>query len=310
VLDAELAAMLALDDVQQGSDVTGLSPAVARRRMAEAFAIVDAAAPAGVSAEERTAGPLPLRVYTPAGLVSPSPGLVYFHGGGYVTGDRDTHDGLCRRLALGARARVVSVDYRLAPEHRFPAQLEDGADALAWVFSHAEPLGIDPARVGVAGDSAGGNLAAVLALRAAAQGPKLALQALLYPPTDATRASPSHAALGGRYLLTGPVIDWYYAHWLGDARDELLGHPEVSPLFAESLAGAAPALVYTAGFDPLCDEGEAYAERLREAGVRVRLRSYPTLVHGFALMTGAVGAARRAVEEIAAEIGAELRRSA
>ena len=221
-----------------------------------------------VPTEDRTvpgpAGEIPVRVYRPV-TDSALPVVVFFHGGGWVIGDLDSHDTVCHRLAAGVPAVVVSVAYRLAPEHRFPAAVEDCEAATRWVSDHAGALGGDPDRLAVAGDSAGGNLAAVVALRARdAGGPPLAFQLLVYPVTDATRSQPSYTENGTGYLLEADTMRWFYDHYLGGADP---ARADVSPLFAPDLAGLPPALVVTAEFDPLRDEGEAYAERLRQAGV-------------------------------------------
>jgi acetyl esterase len=306
-LDPQIAAVLAIDDVQASSDLTHDTPPVARLRLAHEIRVVEAPPPPGVEAIDRYApGPassIPVRVYTPEGLGAPSPAVVFFHGGGWVTGSVATHDAFCRRLAVGARCRVASVDYRLAPEHRFPAAVDDALAGYLWVARRAGDLGVDPARIAVAGDSAGGNLAAVVARRARGDAHPPALQVLVYPGLDMTCSRASHASLGEGYFLTRAAIAWYRGHYMGGA--DLL-HPDASPLFASDLAGVAPALVYGAGFDPLRDEAKDYADRLREAGVRAEHREHGSLVHGFALMT-ALDAPRRATDEIIADVGRALR---
>lgn len=308
-LDEQLAVMLGLLDLQPGSDLSRFPPGKVRAKFIEQVGIADAPPPAGVHAEDRSlpgpAGALSVRLYTPEGLETPSPAVVYLHGGGWSTCGLATHDGFCRRFAVEARCRVVAVVYRLAPEHRYPAAVEDALAAFRWVMAHAGELEIEPARVAVSGDSAGGNLSAVLSLRTRGEPHRPALQVLLYPATDATRSLPSQALYKDGYFLTGRLMDWFYRHYLGGS--EHLRHPDVSPLFAEDLRGAPPALIYTAGNDILRDEGRAYAERLREAGVSVAYREFESLIHGFNVMTGASEAARRAVEEIARETGRWLR---
>jgi acetyl esterase len=248
-------------------------------------------------------GPIPLRVYRPASVADATrlPALVFFHGGGWVIGDLDTHDTLCRQLTAEAGISVVSVDYRLAPEHKFPAAADDAWAAIRWVAAHAAELGVDGARLAVGGDSAGGNLAAVVALMARdAGGPALALQALLYPVTDVAAESRSYADLADGYLLTREGMRWFIAHYLDRAAEG--GDWRASPLRATSLAGVAPALVVTAGFDPLRDEGDAYAARLREAGVSVDHVCFGGMIHGFVPMGKLIETGNRAVTLIAASL--------
>ena len=242
-------------------------------------------------------GDIPIRVYTPAGQL-PLPLLVYFHGGGWVVGGIETHDGLCRQLANKAKAVVVSVDYRLAPEHPFPAAPEDSYAATRWVAEHARDLGGDAARIAVAGDSAGGNLAAVVSLMARDRGgPRLVHQVLIYPVVDAPCGNASYRDNANDYLLTAEMMDWFWNHY--GAADR---HPLACPLRAPSLRELPPALVFTAEFDPLRDEGEAYAARLREDGVPVRLERYDGMIHGFFGMTALLEPARRAVDDAAATL--------
>jgi len=243
-------------------------------------------------------GPLPSRLYVPHGAApAPRPLLVYFHGGGWVIGDLDTHDGPCRFLAAETGFAVLSVGYRLAPEYPFPAPLEDAFAAYRWAVEQARELDADPKRIAVAGDSAGGNLAAALCLLARDGGwPSPALQALIYPVTDAVGDQRSRELFADGFLLTRADMDWFEGHYLppGTAEDD----PRVSVLRAPDLAGLPPAFLITAGFDPLRDEGEAYAARLREAGVRVALRRHPGLIHGFANMTVVSSDARAAMHEL------------
>jgi len=252
-------------------------------------------------------GRFALRGYWPA-LAAPEarlPALVYYHGGGWVIGDLDTHDVLCRELANAVRCAVFAVDYRLAPEHPFPAAVEDACDALAWVAENADALGVDAARLAVGGDSAGGNLAAVAALAARDAGrPKLAAQLLVYPATDQHGGFPSHERNAEGYLLTRQAIEYFRGHYLPDAR--LWGDWRASPLRAPDHRAVAPAFVLTAGFDPLRDEGLAYAERLAEAGVEVSYREYPDMIHGFLLFGGVLARAREALVECAAWLAARL----
>jgi acetyl esterase len=245
-------------------------------------------------------GRLRLRLYRPSGRRSVRrPTLVFFHGGGFVVGDVDTHDQLCRWLCRVVDAVVVSVDYRLAPEHPFPAAVEDAVAAAAWVADHAAHLGGDPARLAVAGDSAGGNLATVVAQAwrdgAGDRRPSLAAQLLIYPAVDLVddggRRYPSRVEHAAGYLLTGDDLRWFGAHYLGDAdpRD-----PRVSPAHGE-LAELPPAVIVTAEFDPLRDEAEAYADALVSAGVRVVRRRFDGLIHGFAALAALSPACAAAV---------------
>ena len=243
------------------------------------------------------AGEVPLRVYTPAGE-GPFPVVVYFHGGGWVIGDLDVVDRPCRTLANATGAVVASVDYRLAPEHPFPAAFDDCYAATSWVAAHADELGGDPARVVVAGDSAGGNLAAAVAIAARDRGgPPLAGQLLVYPATDLDFSRPSYRENHEGYLLNTASVQWFWAHYLGaaDPGDD----PRAWPMRAEDLTGVAPAFVATAEYDPLRDEGEAYADRLRAAGVPVVLQRYDGMIHAFFWALGAIPSGRRLVDDLA-----------
>jgi acetyl esterase/lipase len=239
-----------------------------------------------------------LRVYRPV-AAEVLPALVYFHGGGWTIGDLDTHDVLCRQLALGARCAVFSVDYRLAPEHPFPAAVDDCVAATRYVAEHARELNVRGIAVG--GDSAGGNLAAAVSLLARDAGsPTLAFQLLIYPATDQRCASASHERNAQGYLLTRDSIQYFRRAYLPNERDWL--DWRASPLLARSHANLPPALIITAGYDPLLDEGRAYAERLREAGVEVEYREYADMVHGFVLFGGVLDTANAAVAECCAAL--------
>jgi acetyl esterase len=244
------------------------------------------------------AGGVGARLYVPHGAAAGSPLLVYFHGGGFVCGDLDTHEAPCRFLAREAGIRVLSVDYRRAPEQPFPAAVGDGAAALRFAREQGATLGADPRRVAVGGDSAGGNLAAVTSLLGRDEGIPPACQLLIYPVTDWSRKAPSYKLFSDGFFLTERQMDWYRGHYLG-GRAEAERDWRASPLLAPELAGAAPAIVLVSGFDPLRDEGIAYAERLRAAGVEVDLRVYRGLVHGFANAVGAGRTAPAAMREAA-----------
>ena len=243
------------------------------------------------------AGAIPGRVYDPAPMAAPRPLVAYFHGGGWVQGDLETHHGLCARLALRAGAIVVAVDYRLAPEHKFPAAVDDCLDAYVWLRQHGDELGGDRARVAVAGDSAGGNLSAVVAQLAATRGvPVPTCQVLIYPATDFALDTASHRELADAHVIPRDRVVWYAQQYLRGAAD---GHDvRASPLRAPKLAGQPPALVITAGFDPLRDEGHAYAARLREAGVPVVDREYPGQIHAFVSLTKAIPQGMTCTDEI------------
>lgn len=250
--------------------------------------------------EDRTVpgpgGAIPVRLYAPR-ADAPLPLLVFYHGGGWVLLNLDTHDGLCRKLANAVGCAVVSVDYRLAPEHPFPAAAEDAHAAARWLADHAGELGLDPARVAVAGDSAGGNLATVTALMARDRGgPALRAQALIYPVTDASMSHPSVKENAEGYLLTRDGMEYFWGHYLNSPEDG--SNPYASPLAAPDLSGLPPALVITAEYDPLRDEGERYADRLREAGVQARLSRYAGTIHGFALLSDRLSLGRQAIAEV------------
>jgi len=239
---------------------------------------------------------IPVRSYRPV-TGTTLPALVFFHGGGWTIGDLDTHDVLCRQIAVGAGCAVFAVDYRLAPESPFPAAVEDSIAAARYVVENAGKLNIDPARVAVGGDSAGGNLAAVVSLTMKG---RIAFQLLIYPATDQRALHPSHERNGRGYLLTRESIDYFRASYL-PRRDDWTDW-RASPLLAPSLKDAAPALVLTAGFDPLLDEGREYAERLKREGVAAEYRNYPDMIHGFILMGGVLDTANAAVADCCAAL--------
>lgn len=241
-------------------------------------------------------GLLRVRLYTPHGP-GQFPLLVFFHGSGFVLCSLDTHDGMCRNLCAGAACIVASVDYRLAPEHKFPAGLDDCLHATRWAAANAAELGADPARIAVAGDSAGGNMAAVTGLRVRDEsGPGLCGQLLLYPVTDYhPPGTASYEANAEGYGLTRDTMKWFWAHYLSDASEG--AHPHASPLRAPDLSGLPPALVITAEYDPLRDEGEGYADKLRTAGVCTALTRYDGVNHGFMFWVGVVDKAGAAMNE-------------
>lgn len=241
------------------------------------------------------AGKIPVRIYTPAGD-GPKPGLMYFHGGGFVVCDLDSHDATCRELANGADCVVVSVDYRLAPESKFPAAPEDCYAATEWVYREARQLGIDGSRIAVAGDSAGGNLAAVVAMMSRDRGgPALVHQLLIYPVTDHRFETTSYKKNGSGYFLTESMMRWFWHHYLESESDG--DEPLASPLRAIDLSRLPSATVLTAEFDPLRDEGRAYAERLQAAGIDTTHIDYPGVFHGFFGMTAQIPRAQQAVDE-------------
>jgi acetyl esterase len=271
-----------------------LTPEQARSRVAQ-----DAATFAGPAVElgrvqqleiDGNGTPLRARLYVPAKAPSSGPLLVYYHGGGFVVGDLDTHDNSCRFLARQAGVRMLAIDYRLAPEHPFPAAFDDALAAFRFATTHAHELGADPQRIAVGGDSAGGNLAAGVAQLAAADERAPAFALLLYPWLDLAEKRSSYRLFGDRFYLTKSDLDWYRSHYL--AAPAAAADPRCSPLRAEDLKRLPPTYIATAGFDPLRDEGEEYAARLQEAGVQVALRRHPGLIHGF-FNTVAVGHAGR-----------------
>lgn len=239
--------------------------------------------------------PIPVRVYWPEDGKN-LPGLVYYHGGGWVFGTLDSIDRTMRALTNASGCVVVSVDYRLAPEHKFPAAAEDADAALRYVAEHPAEFSIDPNRIAVGGDSAGGNLAAVVCLIARDRGgPKIAFQLMIYPVTDYDDNRPSSVEFADGYLLTKNGMDYFWGHYLARPEDGL--HPHASPIKAQSLAGLPPALVITAECDPIRDQGEAYAQRLKEAGVLVERKRYEGAIHAFFNLAGVIDSGRQAVED-------------
>jgi acetyl esterase len=284
VLNRRVQAMLVLSE-RLGIRTDGQPESVAERRTAmRRGAALGMPVRTGLHVVDRRvpgpAGEIPVRIYRRFGLPETAPAIVYLHGGGWVTGDLDTHDGSCRLLADESECIVVAVDYRLAPEHPFPAGIDDAVAAYRWVNDHATELSIEPGRVGVMGDSAGANLAAVVAqVTRDTDVPAPVAQCLIYPATDAYLREPSHEIFANGFFLTRDSMEFFRSTYLPDQSD--WDSPLASPIEQTDLAGVAPALIVTAGFDPLRDEGRRYAEMLVEAGVPTRYRCYDDMVHGF-----------------------------
>jgi acetyl esterase len=308
-LDAEVQLALAMLRLAGHRNLDTMTPAEARadiRRNARIFA----GTPIPMARIEPLTLPgpataIPAQLYVPSAGGRPRALIVFYHGGGWVVGGLDTHDTTCRFLAREADALVLAVDYRLAPEHRFPAAVDDALSAFEWAVREAAALGGDPARVAVAGDSAGGNLAAVVSqLARAAGGPRPAAQLLIYPATDLTTKRESFRLFSSGFFLTERDVDWYKAQYAPDPT--AWPDPRLSPLLADDNHGLPPTIVATAGFDVLRDEGEEYARRLQHAGVRVELRRVAGQIHGFANATGVSPAAREAMRDLAGRLRAML----
>ena len=301
-----------LDLVKQAGrpSLDSLSPPEARQQFDETLPALDAKPAAMAEVRELQAsgphGAIPLRLYRPeSATATPGPLLVFFHGGGWVIGGLQSYDAVCRALAAKARCRVISVDYRLAPEHKFPTAVEDAFAALTWIAGNAADLGVDATRIAVGGDSAGGNLSAVVAqLARDTGGPALRFQLLIYPATDLRGGTESHREFADGYLLTSQLMRWFFDHYMRSEDDT--ANTLASPLLTQSLAGLPPALVLTAGFDPLQDEGKAYAARLAAEGVDTLHQHYPGMIHGFFNMSGVLDEAKRAIDEAAAALSAAL----
>jgi acetyl esterase len=306
-LAADVHVLLQIAKVARGDGVAeGVEVAAARLQRRREAETVGHRPPLPMAAVEDfeipgPAGAMAARRYVPPGAAAGSASLlVYYHGGGWVIGDLDTHDSPCRFLAAHSGAQVLAIDYRLAPEHPFPAAAEDAFAAYAWARANAAALGCDPGRVGVGGDSAGANLAAATCLLARDEElPAPAMQMLIYPIAETTEELPSRLTFGGGFLLTKPDMDFFENHYLPAGVDR--ADPRVSVLHAD-LANLPPAYVATAGFDPLRDEGEAYALRMREAGVPVTMRRHAGLVHTYANLTAICPSARAAMLEAAAAL--------
>jgi acetyl esterase len=302
-LDPQARAVLDQMAATGGPPINELSVNDARQASAALAAMQDLPEPVG-SVEDRTllgpGGAIPVRIYVPFGK-GPFPVLIYFHGGGWVIGDLESSDGLCRILTNAAGCIVVSVDYRLAPEHPFPAAADDAYHATLWAATNASSFGGDPSRIALCGDSAGGNLAAVVAQMARDRGkPAICFQLLIYPVTDAACDTPSYSENAEGYFLTRDAMQWFWNHYV--QRDADRNHPYASPLRASNLAGLPAALVITAEFDPLRDEGERYAERMRAAGIPVQLIRYDGMIHGFFTMSAMIDRGRIAIQQSAAAL--------
>lgn len=303
----EVRALLEAIEAEGGPAIETLSPVEARQAALDGLQAV-AGQPEEVGRVEdleipHPERPIPVRIYTPIGE-GPFPCLVYFHGGGWVVCDLDTHDVACRAIARQAGAVVVAVDYRLSPEYKFPAAVDDCYAATGWVAANAARLAVDPRRIAVGGDSAGGNLSTVMCLKSRDEGgPRLALQVLVYPVTNlASFDTPSYLEFAEGYYLTRAEMEWFRGHYL--ARIEDAQSPYASPLLAPDLRGLPPALVITAECDPLRDEGEAYAKRLAEAGVEVASTRYSGMIHPFFSLGGVLSAGRSAIQQVAAAVRA------
>lgn len=297
-----------LDTLAAMNPPSALSLTVDERRSALQHLLSFSGPPEAVGGvEDRTLpgaeGPLTIRIYTPAAGRSAEtlPGLIYFHGGGLVAGSLDTHDPICRSLANASACRVLSVDYRLAPEHPFPAAVADGRAATTWIAAHALEWGVDPERLGICGDSAGATLAAVVCqAMAASQQVRLALQFLLCPIMDFAAESDSRRSFARGYLVDEATLQHDLKHYLGAGADR--ADPRISPLRAADLRALPPTAIHTAEFDPLRDEGQAYAERLQAAGVRTIYRCHPGMIHLFYGMGGIIPYAGAAFEQMGADI--------
>lgn len=302
-LDTECQLLLRLQRVAREPVIESLPIPQGRRALVKQSRVVGGRQPVG-AVHEVTVGGVPGRFYEPSGVGAGSPLLVFFHGGGWVYGDLESHDAVCRFLAERADVRVIAVDYRCAPEAPFPAAYDDCLGAYADIVERAEEWQVDPARVAVGGDSAGGNLATLVAIEAARRGWPCAFQLLVYPGTDMTAGTGSRATFAEGFYLTRQFIDTARDSYAPD--EDQWRDPRLSPLFADLPPGLAPAFVATAGFDPLRDEGEAYVDRLRSAGVEVAHVRYPGMIHGFLNMVGVGRTARAAVGEIADALRAGL----
>jgi acetyl esterase len=304
-LDRHAKRLLEMIAAGRRADPPALSADSLRRSMIRLAEMTDVRRVPIGAVEERQApggaGPLPIRIYTPCGAsVERLPCIVYFHGGTGVFCDLDTHDGLCRMLANASNCRVISVGYRLAPEHPFPAAIDDATTVTRWISTNASELQIDPGRLVVAGDSAGGTLAAVVCQGARSDGPPVALQVLLCPVTDLLDETESRLSFAQGYFIERATLQWAKSAYCAGVP---LSDPRVSPLRAGSFAGLPPAFIHTAEFDPMRDEGDGYARALEREGVSVRYVCHAGLIHHFYCMGGVIPKAR----EVLASLGREIR---
>ena len=302
-LDPQIQIILGLAKQANLPEIWQLTPDQGREQYLTRVNKLKSSEPIFRTEDRRIAGPgsdIPIRIYTPREIRTAEklPVLMWFHGGGFVIGSLETHDSVCRMLANQADCIVVAVDYRLAPKSKFPAAVKDCEAALKWVALHAVEFGGDASCIAVGGDSAGANLATVMAILARdAAHPKLVFQLLIYPCTAPEPETASHHKFREGYVLTRNSITWFYRQYLKSGKD--VNDFRFAPLLHDDLSGLPPSLIIVAGYDPLRDEGVEYAKKLIEAGNRVRLSNYEGMVHGFYLMGGAVDAARRAVTESA-----------
>jgi acetyl esterase len=290
-----------------------LTPQQARASYEKSAPILEIASAPMFSVEDlhvptRDGATIRARLYQPVepSWAEPSPALVYFHGGGFTVGSVDTHDALCRMFARDGKCTVLSVDYRLAPEYKFPTAVDDAFDAMTWLHTHAAEYGVDTERLAVGGDSAGGTLATVCAVLARDAGIKLALQLLIYPGATGHQQTDSHSRLADGFLLSGDTIQWFFEQYVRDKRDrdDWRFAPLDGQRGAPAFGGVAPAWIATAEYDPLSDEGDAYAEKLRAAGNQVTLKRYPGMIHEFFKMGGFVPDVAQAHQDAAAALRA------
>jgi acetyl esterase len=290
-----------------------LTPQQARASYEKSAPILEIASAPMFSVEDlhvptRDGATIRARLYQPVepSWAEPSPALVYFHGGGFTVGSVDTHDALCRMFARDGKCTVLSVDYRLAPEYKFPTAVDDAFDAMTWLHTHAAEYGVDTERLAVGGDSAGGTLATVCAVLARDAGIKLALQLLIYPGATGHQQTDSHSRLADGFLLSGDTIQWFFEQYVRDKRDrdDWRFAPLDGQRGAPAFSGVAPAWIATAEYDPLSDEGDAYAEKLRAAGNQVTLKRYPGMIHEFFKMGGFVPDVAQAHQDAAAALRA------